>query len=64
MHRNVICLEVRRDVKRGRKKMGLAIAAIVLFAVLASAWQKGGPQPMRWIEAPVTVSASTPQVAA
>lgn len=43
--------------------MVLAIASVVLFAVVASAWQKGGPQPMRWIEAPVAAPATGAKVA-
>ena len=32
---------------------GLTLLCVVLCALLALAWFKGGPQPMRWIEQPV-----------
>lgn len=35
----------------------LALAAILVTAILVIAWIKGGAQPMRWIEQPVSAGA-------
>lgn len=35
----------------------LALAAILVAAILVMAWIKGGAQPMRWIEQPVSAGA-------
>ncbi|CAH0496741.1 hypothetical protein NVSP9465_01786 [Novosphingobium sp. CECT 9465] len=40
------------------KKMIAAVGAVVLAAIVVMAWIKGGAQPMRWIEQPVSAGAT------
>jgi len=45
-------------------KLVAVVGALALAAIVVVAWIKGGAQPMRWIEQPVSVGTATPKGAA
>jgi hypothetical protein len=43
-----------------KSRLILAVGIVVLAAILVVAWIKGGTQPMRWIEQPVSLPRAAP----